>query len=92
MRKVKKENVIEITEDVKVGKGIILEKGDKIRVIEGNNPYNDDEFWIIYTDKIDGEHALEGYTTEKKATKMLGYWKKAYPSAKIVNNDPMFKK
>ena len=35
MRKVKNENVIEITEDVKIGKGIILEKGDKIQVIEG---------------------------------------------------------
>jgi len=33
MRKVKKENVIEITEDVKVGNGIILEKGDKIEVL-----------------------------------------------------------
>ena len=33
MRKVKNENVIEITEEVKVGNGIILEKGDKIEVM-----------------------------------------------------------
>ena len=32
MRKVKKENVIEITEEVKVG-NVILEKGDKIEVL-----------------------------------------------------------
>ena len=33
MRKIKEENVIEITEEVKVGNGIILEKGDKIKVL-----------------------------------------------------------
>jgi len=33
MRKIKEENVITITEDVKIGKGIILEAGDKIRIL-----------------------------------------------------------
>lgn len=33
MRKVE-DNVIKITEEVKIGNGIILEKGDKIKVIE----------------------------------------------------------
>jgi len=37
MRKVKNENVFEITEDVKVGNGVILESGDKIRVLKESN-------------------------------------------------------
>ena len=53
---------------------------------EGNNPYNKDNFWIVYgKDK----NVLDGFEKENDAKKALSKWKKDYKDAKIVDNDPM---
>ena len=64
MRKVKKENVIEIIEDVKIGKGIILEKGDKIKILtESRNVWSIADVDSCEDDEIAFENVNDKYFT-----------------------------
>ena len=87
MRKIKNEDVIEILEEVRINTDTILEAGDEIQIIEGNNPYNHDNFWIVFGDN---ENVLDGFETKQQAEKDLARWSRVYPNVKIIDYDPLF--
>lgn len=58
----RKENIIEVTEEVNIGNGIILEKGDRIRVINemwnGHNQNGFDDNGMAMPDEIDADKSM----------------------------------
>ena len=87
MRKVKNEDVIILDREVRINTNTILEAGDEIQIIEGNNPYNHDNFWIVFGDN---ENVLDGFETKQQAEKDLARWSRVYPNVKIIDYDPLF--
>jgi len=90
MRKVKKnekQEIFTIKSEIRINEKIVLEAGDEIQIIEGNNPYNHDNFWIVFGDN---ENVLDGFETKQQAEKDLARWSRVYPNVKIIDYDPLF--
>jgi len=71
MRKVKNENVIEITEDVKVGNGFILESGDKIRVLKEEVHCFDGHYFVGCLDLEQKRLVISTYDGDYKDLRLL---------------------